>query len=1152
MSANLAFVAATIDASPAAADTAPAPGVPETVSAAALPTVQINGVVWDQVIVGNRVYATGDFTQARPAGAAPGTNETPRSYILAYDLTTGALVESWAPALNGQGLELAVSSDGSRIFVGGDFDRVNGTVRSRIAALDAQTGALLPFNPSANSRVDALAVNGNTLYYGGDFSTVGNNNVGFEPRGRLAAVDATTGARLPWAPSADRIVNALVVHPASGRVIVGGGFNTLNGTQQWGMGSLDGVSGAVLPWAANTVIENHDSGASINSLTTDGEKIYGVGWTFVSGGSDSNFEGVFAADPLTGVIDWINAGRGDNYDLAVAGDVVYTVGHPHDVGMLDWNPQYPNPWEFQRAAAMNKHRSPTLTNAFGTPSVWRWFPGMPASQPLHWLPTLTGGTFTGQGQAAWSVASNGDYTVLGGEFPRVNGTAQQGLVRFAKRAIAPTSDPIQKYTELTPTVTAMGPGTVRVAWEAAWDRDNARLNVEVLRGDTTATSTAIKTFQTETTWWNRPPLGFVDATAPAGSTQTYRIRVTDPTGNTLVGPPTTATIPSGTPAASTYAASVLADSPTNQWRMGEASGTTASDRSGANDLTLNGTVVRNQSGALLNESDPASNFPGSTSTSTVQGSTPYWQSGPQTFSLESWVRTSTTLGGKIIGFGDSRTGRSSSDGTDRHLYMTSSGQFVFGVRPDMGARVTINSAGGFNNNQWHHVVGTLASDGMKLYVDGNLVASNAGVTKGQVYRGYWRVGGDRLSSWPGATTIEAIAANLDEVAVYPKALSLGRIRAHYLASGRTTAFPNINPIASFTSSSHFLTATVDGTGSSDDDGSISSYAWNFGDGATATGATAQHTYASAGTYTATLTVTDNRGGTGTTTRQVSVVNPPPNITPVAAFTQGVTYRTGSFTSTSTDEDGTIASSAWNFGDGTTGSGATTQHVYAGPGTYPVTLTVTDNRGGTATASSSVTITDQYAADNFERSVVNGLGTADNGGAWSLSGAASGFSVADGTARINGAVNGNRGGFLPSTQQTDMDVKATMSMNTAATGGGVYVSVIGRRVSNGNDYRVKFRYMPNGSVIAYLVRTVANAETTLASATVPGLTVAPGDQLRTRFLVTGGTTTTVSAKVWRKGTMEPTPWLVTNTSATPAALQAPGHAGVLSYVSGSWT
>ena len=221
--------------------------------------------------------------------------------------------------------------------------------------------------------------------------------------------------------------------------------------------------------------------------------------------------------------------------------------------------------------------------------------------------------------------------------------------------------------------------------------------------------------------------------------------------------------------------------------------------------------------------------------------------GPQTFSLEAWLRTSTTNGGKIIGFGDSRTGRSGSNGNDRNLYMNNSGSIYFGVRPDMGTRVTINSPSTYRDNQWHHVVATLGSDGMKLYVDGNQVAANANVKKAQVYRGYWRVGGDNLSSWPSTPNREAITANLDEVAVYPQALTLGHVRAHYLASGRSTVFPNINPTAAFTNTTHYLTATVDGTGSTDDDGTISSYAWDFGDGATGTGATAPHTYANAGT-----------------------------------------------------------------------------------------------------------------------------------------------------------------------------------------------------------------------------------------------------------------------------------------------------------------
>ncbi len=1154
LSATLATVVAGVRITPAVADTAPVdPSLPETVSAAALPTVQINGVVWAQVIVGNRVFATGKFTQARPAGAAAGTNQTARSNILAYDLTTGALITSWAPTLNAQGLRLAASADGSKIYVGGDFDQVSGQSRSRVAAIDAQTGAVLPFNPGANSTVEALALNGNTLYLGGDFTRVGTNTTGFSARTRLAAVDATTGAALPWAPAADDLVRTIVVHPASGRVIVGGSFNTLNGSQQWGMGSLDGVTGAVQPWAANTVIQNHGGSAAIAELTTDGDKIYGVGWAYFGGGATANFEGVFAADPLTGVIDWIDGGRGDNYSVSVTGDVVYAVGHPHDWGMLDWNPQYPDPWQYQRAEAVSKYRSPTLTNAFGTNPNWSPFPGRPAAQPLHWLPTLTGGSYTGQSQAAWSITSNGDYTVLGGEFPRVNGIAQQGLVRFARRAISPLVDPIQSYAELTPTLTPLGPGTVRVGWKAAWDRDNQRLTVEVLRGSTVATSTVVKSFQTDTAWWNRPPLGFVDSTAPPGSSQTYRIRVTDPFGNGLAGPPATVTIPAGASSSSSYAASVLADTPDWQWRLGESSGTIGYDRSGSNDLTLSSANIRNVGGALLTDNDSATNFPGTSSTSSVPAVSPYWQGGPQTFSLEAWVRTSTTTGGKIIGFGDTNNGRSSSDGTDRNLYMNNAGQIYFGVRPDMGTRVTINSSAAYRDNQWHYIVATLGSDGMKLYVDGNQVAVNGATTKAQVYRGYWRVGGDRLTSWPSTPSREAIAADLDEVAVYPEALSLGQVRAHYGASGRGTDLPNISPTARFTSSAHYLTGMFDGSSSTDDDGTIASYAWDFGDNTTGTGVAPQHPYATAGTYPVALTVTDNRGGTGAVTGSVTVTDPPANVPPQASFTAAtVAYHTAAFTSTSTDEDGTIASYAWDFGDTTTGSGPAPQHTYATAGTYTVALTVTDDRGDTATTTGPVTITDGFASDTFERVVANGLGTADVGGPWALTGTASAFSTGNGVGRIVGAVSTSRAAFLTGVRQTAIDITSDVALDRTASGGGAYVSLIGRRVSNGNDYRLKLRYMPDGSVIAYLARTVGGTETVVANITVPGLHVNPGDIVHTRFVISGTTTTTLRAKVWSQSGQEPQGWLLTSTAATPAALQAAGDIGVLLYVSGSWS
>src|SRR3954452_22098884 len=94
---------------------------PATVTADALPTVQINGVAWAQVVVGTTVYVAGKFTTARPAGARAGTQEMPRNNLLAYDIRTGELITSFAPGLNAQAVSLAVSPDGSRLYVGGDF-----------------------------------------------------------------------------------------------------------------------------------------------------------------------------------------------------------------------------------------------------------------------------------------------------------------------------------------------------------------------------------------------------------------------------------------------------------------------------------------------------------------------------------------------------------------------------------------------------------------------------------------------------------------------------------------------------------------------------------------------------------------------------------------------------------------------------------------------------------------------------------------------------------------------------------------------------------------------------------------------------------------------------------------------------------------------
>src|SRR4051794_22316641 len=86
---------------------------------------------------------------------------------------------------------------------------------------------------------------------------------------------------------------------------------------------------------------------------------------------------------------------------------------------------------------------------------------------------------------------------------------------------------------------------------------------------------------------------------------------------------------------------------------------------------------------------------------------------------------------------------------------------------------------------------------------------------------------------------------------------------------------------------------------------------------------------------------------------------PANAAPTASFTATPSGWTVAFDGTgSKDADGTIASYAWTFGDGSTGTGATTGHTYAAGGTYTVTLTVTDGQGATGTSRQQVAVPSQ--------------------------------------------------------------------------------------------------------------------------------------------------------------------------------------------------
>jgi hypothetical protein len=217
----------------------------------------------------------------------------------------------------------------------------------------------------------------------------------------------------------------------------------------------------------------------------------------------------------------------------------------------------------------------------------------------------------------------------------------------------------------------------------------------------------------------------------------------------------------------------VADAPFLLYRFNESAGTTATDSSGnARTGTTQGTTTR-VSGSCVANASPALTLDGTTGYVSTAASV----AGTNVFSVELWFRTTTAAGGRLIGFGNAQTGVSGS--YDRHIYMTNAGKLIFGVYP--GSVKIITSPLSYNDGAWHHVVATLSAAGMKLSVDGSVVASDAATTTAQSYTGFWKVGFDSLSGWTSIPTSRYFAGTIDSAAVYTTALSGAQISAHFAA-----------------------------------------------------------------------------------------------------------------------------------------------------------------------------------------------------------------------------------------------------------------------------------------------------------------------------------------------------------------------------------
>ena len=754
---------------PQAVAASPAVGqVDGGVSSAALSTWETDGIVFALAYGNGVVYAGGTFGNALPPGTPAGstTGEVGRTFLAAFNSTTGALITSFNPTITYSGTNahpgvfaMALSPDGSTLYVGGVFDHVNGVARSNLAAFSTATGALTSWNPSTGAQVRAIAVSpdGSSIYIGGAFGALDSKTRTF-----AAAVD-TSGKLLPWAPVLDSSVYALAVAPDDSQVLLGGYFQNINGVAQNSAGAVNAVAGTTnIPWGLPGNFIPHNSGcqSSVKNIVVSGSTAY-----FADEGNGGGcFDGDWALTlGSTDQLLWQNDCLGATQALAVVNGFLFKGSHAHDCAWVSGG-------------------FPEVDNSNGTRVGWHLLDQSLTDGTIgHWTPnTNVGNASVWQGTdglGPHAMATDGSQLFVGGDFTTVNNQPQQGFAIFPSG-----QDPAAPANPTAaPTATSPLAGTDLVSFPATWSKDVGTLSYRIFRD---GGSSPIATL-TATSWpqaGEQPVLQYRDTGLTPGSSHTYTYQAYDGSHYTSKSPASASVTVASSSPSQTYQQTVLADNPSFLWPLND-SGGTAADASG------NGVTGVYEPGTTQGASGP---FTGSTATG-FDGNTGLVTSanpvtGPQAFSAELWFKTTTTNGGKLIGFGNNQTGSSSN--YDRHIYMMNDGQLTFGVWNNQ--TVTVETPNTYNDGAWHYVVATYDTSGtLTFYVNGRLIGTNSTSTA-QAYNGYWRVGGDNLNGWnldpwgsnsQGTTQPHSFYFNgtIADAAVYPTALSAAQVAAHYAA-----------------------------------------------------------------------------------------------------------------------------------------------------------------------------------------------------------------------------------------------------------------------------------------------------------------------------------------------------------------------------------
>ncbi|MEZ5095768.1 MAG: hypothetical protein R2731_06395 [Nocardioides sp.] len=335
-------VVSVLAASPASAVDQPRPG-----HTALVPSVPRNntprisgGEIWDMEVVGNRVFIAGTFTSIQN-NANGQTNTVQQGKLAAYNINTGLIDTTFRPTFAGGGNgvnAIEASPDGTRLFVGGSFNTVNGQTHRKLASLNLTTGApLAGFTASGNGLVNALAVSDTTVYAGGKFTKFNNrNSVG------LVALNATTGApdtgfdnQLSGGigPNGALTVQQLKLTHDNTTLFVVHTARKIAGQDRLGVGLIDTASKQLLPWRSRIWDDNLQFVGGVQRIyggdIAPDDSFFVV--TSGSGGDRPPINDTAIAFSLTGGDNqqplWVSRHFDSVYSVAITEKAVYVGGH---------------------------------------------------------------------------------------------------------------------------------------------------------------------------------------------------------------------------------------------------------------------------------------------------------------------------------------------------------------------------------------------------------------------------------------------------------------------------------------------------------------------------------------------------------------------------------------------------------------------------------------------------------------------------------------------------------------------------------------------------------------------------------------------------------------------------------------------------------